>query len=106
ALAKQGIEYWGCPMNGGFRHEPLPVFGDRLANIQSWWRRCRQTHAAGFLVTGWEPQRLAFEMPLVVDAAAASLWLNPEVDDHVGLLAKGFERVFGKRGSREAARAA
>lgn len=106
AFAKQGIEYWGCPMNGGFRHEPLPVFGDRLANAQSWWRRCRQTHAAGFLMTGWEPQRLAFEMPMVVDAAAACLWLNPEIDDHAGMLAKGFERVFGKTGAREAARAA
>lgn len=106
ALAKQGVDYWGCPMNGGFRNEPLPVFGDRLANIQSWWRRCRQTRAGGFLVTGWEPQRLAFEMPMVVDAAAASLWLNPGIDDHAGLLAKGFERVFGKAGSREAARAA
>ncbi len=106
ALARQGVEYWGCPMNGGFRHEPLPVFGDRLANIQSWWRRCRQTHAGGFLVTGWEPQRLAFEMPMVVDAAAASLWLDPQIDDHAGLLAKGFERVFGKTGSRQAARVA
>jgi len=106
AFAKQGIEYWGCPMNGGFRHEPLPVFGERLANAQSWWRRCRQTRAGGFLMTGWEPQRLAFEMPMVVDAAAASLWLNPEIEDHAGMLAKGFERVFGKTGSREAARAA
>ncbi|HSI08948.1 MAG TPA: family 20 glycosylhydrolase [Rariglobus sp.] len=106
AFAQQGIEYWGCPMNGGFRHEPLPVFGERLANAQSWWRRCRQTHAGGFLMTGWEPQRLAFEMPMVVDAAAACLWLNPEIDDHAGMLAKGFERVFGKSGSREAARAA
>lgn len=106
ALAKQGVEYWGCPMSGGFRHEPMPVFGDRLANLQSWWRRCRQTHAGGFLVTSWEPQRLALEMTMVVDAAAASLWLDPHLDDHVGLLAKGFERVFGRSGSREAARAA
>lgn len=106
ALAKQGIEYWGCPMNGGFRHEPLPVFGERLANAQSWWRRCRQTHAGGFLMTGWEPQRLAFEIPMVVDAATACLWLNPDIDDHAGMLAKGFERVFGKSGSRESTRAA
>ncbi len=106
ALAAQGVEYWGCPMNGGFRHEPLPVFGDRLANAQSWWRRCRQTRAGGFLMTGWEPQRLAFEMPMVVDAAAACLWLNPDIDDHAGMLAKGFERVFGAAGAREAARAA
>ncbi len=106
ALAKQGVEYWGCPMNGGFRHEPMPVFGDRLANAQSWWRRCQRTHAGGFLMTGWEPQRLASELPMVVDAATACFWLNPEIDDHAGMLAKGFERVFGKAGSRESARAA
>ena len=41
ALNARGIDYWGCPMNGAFRHEPLPVFGDRLANAISWWRRCR-----------------------------------------------------------------
>ena len=40
--AARGIEYWGCPMNGSFRHEPLPVFGERLANIRDWWRRCRR----------------------------------------------------------------
>ena len=30
-LQARGIEYWGCPMNGAFRYEPLPVFGERLA---------------------------------------------------------------------------
>ncbi len=106
ALAAQGIAYWGCPMNGSFRYEPLPVFADRLGNLRSWWKRCRQTHAEGFLVTSWEPNRLALEMTTVVDAAAASLWLDPQTDDNVGMLTKGFERVFGKSGAREAARAA
>ena len=106
ALAAQGIAYWGCPMNGGFRYEPLPVFADRLGNLRSWWKRCRQTNAQGFLVTSWESNRLALEMTTVVDAAAASLWLDPQNDDNVGMLTKGFERVFGKTGAREAARAA
>jgi hypothetical protein len=106
ALRRQGIAYWGCPMNGSFRFEPLPLFGDRLANLRAWWERCRRTDAEGFLVTSWEPNRLAFEMTTVVDAAAASLWLDPEVEDHTGLLAKGFERVFGRTGAREAARIA
>src|SRR5471032_3259014 len=94
ALRAQGIEYWGCPMNGAFRHEPLPVFGERLANIVSWWQRCKKTKAAGMLITSWEPSRLAQEMTTVVDDAAASLWLNPETDDAT-MLAHGFARVFG-----------
>jgi hypothetical protein len=106
ALRRQGIAYWGCPMNGAFRHEPLPVFGDRLANLRSWWDRCRRTHAEGFLVTSWEPHRLAFELTTVMDAAAACLWLDPAIDDHTTMLARGFERVFGREGSREAARVA
>ena len=51
AAAGAGIEYWGCPMNGAFRHEPLPVFGDRLANIRAWWRRCRPRGGRGC----WSP---------------------------------------------------
>ena len=102
-LRARGIEYWGCPMNGAFRHEPLPVFGDRMANIVSWWRRCRQTGAGGFLITAWEPNRLAAELPIAVDAAAACLWLNPGVDDPAEMLARGFQRVFGRSG-RQAAR--
>ncbi len=80
ALRARGIEYWGCPMNGAFRHEPLPIFRERLANIVSWWRRCRQTGAAGLLVTSWEGNRLAAEIPMTVDAAAAGLWLDGEED--------------------------
>jgi hypothetical protein len=104
ALRARGVEYWGCPMNGSFRHEPLPVFGDRIANIRSWWRRCSAVGAGGMLVTSWEPDRLAIEMTTVVDAAAASLWLDPGTDDAPGMLAGGFDRVFGGGRGRELAR--
>jgi len=106
ALRARGIEYWGCPMNGSFRHEPLPVFGERLANIRDWWQRCRAVGAAGMLVTSWEPNRLAMAMTTVVDAAAACLWLEPGVDDSTGVLAAGFRRVFGGRHGAGLARAA
>jgi hypothetical protein len=106
ALRARGVEYWGCPMNGSFRHEPLPVFGERMANIRDWWRRCRAVGAGGMLVTSWEPNRLALEMTTVVDAAAASLWLDPEVGDSAGMLARGFGRVFGGQRGPELARAA
>lgn len=106
-LRKHGIEYWGCPMNGAFRYEPLPVFRDRLANLRSWWRRCEKTNAGGFLVTSWEAYRMALETTTVVDAAAASLWLDGGApDDDAEWLAQGLARVFGKRGAKEAARAA
>ncbi len=97
ALRARGIEYWGCPMDGAFRHEPLPIVRERLANIVSWWRRCRQTGAAGMLVTSWEPQRLAAEIPQLVDAAAAGLWLEGE-EDVDRLLARGARRIFGRQG--------
>lgn len=106
ALRRQGVEYWGCPMNGAFRHEPLPVFGERLANARAWWHRCNETGAAGFLVTGWEPVRLALEMTMVVDAAIASLWMNPELDDSTAMLAKGFERTGVAAPAHDAARLA
>ena len=106
ALRARGIEYWGCPMNGSFRHEPLPVFGERLANIRDWWRRCRAVGAGGMLVTSWEPSRLAIEMTTAVDAAAACLWLDPEVGDLPGMLARGLGRVFGSRGTGDLARLA
>ena len=102
ALKARGVEYWGCPMNGAFRYEPMPVFGERLANIRDWWRRCRAVGAHGLLVTSWEPNRLAIEMTTVVDAAAASLWLDPGADDAPTMLAAGFIRTHGVSRERAA----
>ncbi len=95
-LQKHGIEYWGCPMNGSFRYEPMPVFGDRLANLRSWWKRCREVSARGFLVTSWEPNRLAQETTTLVDAAAASLWLDPHSCRDDAMLAAGAQRLWGQ----------
>jgi len=105
ALRRQGIAYYGCPMNGAFRYEPLPVYGDRLANIRSWWQRCHAVEAKGMLVTSWEAYRLALETTTVVDAAAANLWLAPQHDDATTMLARGLERYFGGKESRPQARA-
>ncbi len=107
ALRAQGIDYYGCPMNGAFRFEPLPLFRDRLANLRSWWKRCHTTHAAGFVVTSWEAYRLAHEITTVVDAAAASLWLDPETDDPVEMLTLGYGRALNltKSAALRAARA-
>ena len=106
SLQARGIEYWGCPMNGAFRYEPLPIFGERLENILSWWWRCRRVGAGGLLVTSWEANRLALELTAMVDAAAACLWLDPGIDDPPAMLRRGFERVFGPRSGAAAARAA
>lgn len=105
ALQKQGITTYGCPMNGAFRFEPLPVFGDRLANIRSWWQRCHAVKAEGMLITSWEAYRLALETTTVVDAAAANLWLEPEHDDATSMLARGLERALGSKHARPQARA-
>jgi hypothetical protein len=105
-LRARGIEYWGCPMNSGFRHEPLPVFADRLANLRSWWDRCHRVGAQGFLVTSWETGRLAAELTTVLDAAAASLWLDRGALSPAAMLERGFARVFGRATARGAARAA
>ncbi len=100
ALRARGIEYWGCPMNGAFRYEPLPVFGERLDNIRAWWRRCHTVNAGGMLVTSWEAYRLAIETTTVVDAAAASLWLDAGAEraTNAALLARGVKRVLPKVG--------
>jgi hypothetical protein len=105
-LQARGIEYWGCPMNGAFRYEPMPIFGERLENIRSWWRRCHRVGAGGFLITSWETSRLALELTTVVDAAAACLWLDPGIDDPPAMLRRGFERVLGPRRGAAAARVA
>ena len=93
ALAAAGIAYWACPMNGAFRHESAPVWTDRLQNLAAWQRRAQATGAAGYLVTSWEPHRLALPTTTVVDAAAATLWLEPGTpDDPASLLAAGLRR--------------
>jgi hypothetical protein len=106
-LRARGIEYWGCPMNGAFRYEPLPHFSDRLENISSWWRHCERMNASGFLITSWEANRLALELTTVLDAAAASLWLEPEKKFSTQkMLERGFARVFGEKNAAASARTA
>jgi hypothetical protein len=105
-LRARGITVWGCPMNGSARYEPLPHFTDRLANILSWWRHGQRLGIEGLLVTSWEPYRLAMEMTTVVDAAAATLWLNPGVEDPREMLTRGFQRVFGQRSTAKSAKLA
>lgn len=106
-LRARGIEYWGCPMNGAFRFEPLPLFRDRFANIRSWWARCQRVGAAGMLITSWEAYRLGLEITTAVDAGAANLWLSPRAARHDGAMLKdGFTRVFGRKGAAACARLA
>jgi hypothetical protein len=102
-LSGRKIDYWGCPMAGSFRHEVLPVFRERLGNIISWWERCIRTRAAGFLLTSWESQRLAAELPMAMAAAAAGLWIENEKDPR-RLWELGCRRAFGKQGNGSAAR--
>jgi hypothetical protein len=96
-LRERGISLYGCPMNGAFRYEPLPHFSDRLANIRSWWAYAHKIHASGFLVSSWESSWLAPELTTVIDAAAASLWLEPEISSSAEMLTRGFARAFGKQ---------
>lgn len=99
ALRAQDVAYWGCPMSSGFRHEPVPTWGDRLANARSWWERCRRVRAEGMLVTAWETARTGAELVQASDAAIASLWMDPDassVSDEI-LLARGLKRVFGPK---------
>lgn len=101
ALRAAGIDYWACPMNGAFRHESAPVWTDRLQNLACWHRRALATGAAGYLVTSWEPHRLAFPATTLVDAAAATLWLDPgAADDPAVLLAAGLRRYAAGGGGR------
>lgn len=93
ALAAAGIAYWACPMNGAFRHESAPIWTDRLQNLAAWQHRAQATGAAGYLVTSWEPHRLAFPATTLMDAAAATLWLEPGTPvDPASLLTAGLLR--------------
>ncbi|TAG32004.1 MAG: glycoside hydrolase family 20, partial [Verrucomicrobia bacterium] len=93
ALRAAGIAYWACPMNGAFRHEAAPMWTDRLQNLAAWWARAHRTAAAGYLVTSWEPYRLALPTPTLMDAAAAALWSQPDsLTDPASLLAAGLRR--------------
>lgn len=85
--------HWACPMNGAFRHEHASVWTDRLQNLAAWWRRAHATNATGYLVTSWEPYRLALPTVTLMDAAAATLWLAPHTpDDPASLLSAGLRR--------------
>jgi hypothetical protein len=96
ALRAAGIAHWACPMNGAFRHEVAPVWGERLQNLAAWWRRAHATGAEGYLVTSWEPYRLALPTTTLMDAASATLWLEPaHNDDPATLLAAGLRRFAG-----------
>jgi hypothetical protein len=99
---QHGIAFYGCPMNGAFRWEPLPSFSERLENILSWWRYAQRMGADGVLVSSWEPNRLAIELTTAIDAAAACLWLEPGITDPSKMLVRGFERVFGRAGKSAA----
>jgi Glycosyl hydrolase family 20, catalytic domain len=99
---RHGIAFYGCPMNGAFRWEPLPSFSERLENIKSWWRYAHRLGAEGFLVSSWEPNRLAIELTTAIDAAAACLWLEPGITEPSKMFARGFERVFGRAGKSAA----
>jgi hypothetical protein len=92
------IAFYGCPMNGAFRWEPLPNFSERLENIKSWWRYAERTGAAGFLVSSWEPNRLAIELTTAIDAAAACRWTHPKIHETDKMLEIGFARVCSKVG--------
>lgn len=104
-LRKHGIKYWGCPMNGAFRYEPLPHFHDRLVNIKTWWDRCLKNKAEGMLITSWEPYRLAIETTTLVDAAAAQLWLKPADISPEAMLVDGLKRTFEVKNPKPIARA-
>lgn len=105
-LREKNFAVWGCPMNGSARYEPLPHFTDRLDNILSWWKHGKRIGTEGMLITSWEPFRLALEMTTVVDAAAACLWLDPDVTEPKEMLARGFARVFGSKTAKPAAKTA
>jgi hypothetical protein len=96
-LVKAGIEVYGCPNSGPFSKEPITPFIDRLKNVVSWWRYCHAKKAKGMLITSWCSARTSPELNTLVDASAASLWLNPDETDPHKMLEQGICRAWGKR---------
>lgn len=96
-LVDAGIAVFGCPNNGPFSKEPITPFLDRLRNVISWWDYCHAKHAHGILITSWSSARTSPELNMLVDAAAASLWLNSGERDPQKLLEHGIYRMWGTR---------
>ncbi len=96
-LGAAGIDVYGCPNSGPFSREPITPFKDRLRNVISWWDYAHRKNAKGFMVSSWCATRTSPELNTLVDAAAASLWLNPGVIEPQRLLEQGIRRVWGPR---------
>lgn len=94
-LKKAGFTVFGCPNNGPFFHENLPPVRSRLQNIFDWWNYCRRKNADGLLVTSWAAKRTSAELACIINAAAASLWLEPGRDqDPESFYQQGLKRVY------------
>lgn len=96
-LVDAGIDVYGCPNNGPFNKEPITPFIDRLKNVLSWWNYCHSKKAKGILITSWSPSRTSPELNTLVDASAASLWLNPDETNPQKMLEHGVCRSWGVR---------
>jgi len=93
-LRSAGIDVYGCPNNGPFTVEPITPFVDRLRNVISWWNYGRRKNTQGLVVTSWCATRTSPELNALVDAAAASLWLNPGELSPQKMLAQGVLRLW------------
>ena len=62
ALRARGIEYWGCPMNGSFRHEPLPVYSPPSDPDPR--ETCLVVPYQGLSVNGWADPVAAWARPV------------------------------------------
>lgn len=93
-LRAAGIDVYGCPNNGPFGYEPVAPFRDRLRNVMSWWDYCRRKQAQGMVITSWASTRTSPELNSLVDAAAASLWLEPDRRKPEQMLEAGVRRLW------------
>jgi len=96
-LVNAGIDVYGCPNNSPCSKEPITPFVDRLKTIVSWWDYCHAGKAKGMLITSWCSSWTSPELNTLVDASAASLWLNPGETDLQKMLEHGVCRAWGKR---------